>query len=349
MRQYQILTNLKSNPNDEFYTPLKTVEYIFKKFPKPIFSGKIVYCPADNPNWSQFAFYLMREFDNLKLKQLIISYHSPYFTQGSLFEQNSAERPKVTIINRGIIANADIPQNELLCKLLELPENKQYFANCNMSLLSAEALEILRSCDIVASNPPFSLLSKYYRKIKEYGKDYILIMPALNASRHLPFDNISIFGICRSFYTPQGKIHSPSCVCANSFNISEEKELNWNYSAKYKKAYNANVFICDSRNDINPDFKGFLHIPTSAMMIYRQLVNSGKFRFVCFSNAVYSAELKRLLELKKIEPEGGERKCGCIQRNAGENLFKGYVFAVNMPELELPDINRSLLSLQNCN
>ena len=205
MRQHELLTNLKSKPNDEFYTPFETVKYIFEKFPKSIFSGKILYCPADNPNWSQFAYYLMREFDSLKLKQLIISYHSPYFAQYNLFEINSAERPKVTIINRGIIANADIPQSELLAKLLELPENKQYLANCNMSLLSGEALELLKYCDIVATNPPFSLLTEYYRKIKQYGKDFILIMPLLNACRYLPLDNISIFKIRRKFKGPQGE------------------------------------------------------------------------------------------------------------------------------------------------
>ena len=330
MRRHQLLTNLKSKPNDEFYTPLETVKSIFEKFPKPVFSGKFAYCPADNPNWSQFAYYLMREFDNLNLKQLILSYYSPHFAQGDLFKQNSPERPKVTIINRGITENADLPQNELLAKLLELPENKQYYANCNMSALSWESLELLKSCNIVITSPPFCILSEYYRKIKEYCKDYILIMPLLNACRYLPFDNISIFAIKRNFSNAHEKIHGPQVICANSFNIHEEIKLNWNYSAKYEKAYNANVYICNSKNDINPDFKGFLYIPTSAAEYYRQLVTSGKFRFLCFSDAAYSAELKSLLELKEIKPKGGELMRGSILRNEREYLFKGYVFAVNM-------------------
>lgn len=55
---------------------------------------------------------------------------------------------------------------------------------------SEESVEILKRCDVVISNPPFSLAREYYKQILKYGKDYIILVNLNFFSIDFVFDEI---------------------------------------------------------------------------------------------------------------------------------------------------------------
>ena len=71
------LNKAKKLKNDEFYTQISDIE---KELPyyKEQFKNKIVYCNCDS-EFSNFWLYFKENFDNLKLKKLIITHkHGNY-------------------------------------------------------------------------------------------------------------------------------------------------------------------------------------------------------------------------------------------------------------------------------
>lgn len=60
--------------NDEFYTQYHDIEkeiQAYLAFNGGLFAGKTVLCPCDDPNWSNFTGYFVKNFDRLGLKELV--------------------------------------------------------------------------------------------------------------------------------------------------------------------------------------------------------------------------------------------------------------------------------------
>lgn len=72
---YEIKSNNKGlnraakNKDDEYYTYMKDVVKEMKNYN---FSGKIIYCCCDNPEWSNIYKYFEENFDSLGLKRINI-------------------------------------------------------------------------------------------------------------------------------------------------------------------------------------------------------------------------------------------------------------------------------------
>ena len=67
-----VLNQAAKSKDDEFYTYMKDIVKELKHYN---FSGKIVYCCCDNPEWSNFYKYFRDNFDSLGLKGLISSHY----------------------------------------------------------------------------------------------------------------------------------------------------------------------------------------------------------------------------------------------------------------------------------
>ena len=65
-----VLNQAAKSKDDEFYTYMKDIVKELKHYN---FSGKIVYCCCDNPEWSNFYKYFEENFDTLGLKGLLSS------------------------------------------------------------------------------------------------------------------------------------------------------------------------------------------------------------------------------------------------------------------------------------
>lgn len=142
------LTAAKRAKNDEFYTQLTDIEKELKYY-KDQLRGKIVFCNCDDPEWSNFWRYFDLNFDHIGLKGLIATHYDPV-------------KPtyKLEIFRDGA-------GNKMAPVRTDLRENGDF--------RSPECVELLRQCDVVVTNPPFSLFREYVALLVREGKKFIII------------------------------------------------------------------------------------------------------------------------------------------------------------------------------
>lgn len=150
-------TNLrKANKakNDEFYTQLSDIEKELGYY-KEHFKWKTIFCNCDDPEESNFFKYFALNFEHIWLKKLIATH----------FE---SEKPSYKLeISEWLDLNNDWKIN--LNDVVKTPLKQ------NWDFRSPECIEILKSCDIVVTNPPFSLFREYVAKLFEYNKKFVII------------------------------------------------------------------------------------------------------------------------------------------------------------------------------
>ena len=153
------LRTAKKAKNDEFYTRYDDIEAEVMKYRK-YFKDKVVYLPCDDPaeKKSEFWSFFVNNFDAFGIKKLIATH---YDENGKTYKiwidtDNSGD---------GYIDDTDALQEELIG---------------NGDFRSPECVEILRECDIVCTNPPFSLMKEFLPLILRYNKQFLVIGP-LNA------------------------------------------------------------------------------------------------------------------------------------------------------------------------
>lgn len=163
------MANARVNKKDEFYTKLETIEEEVEHY-KEQFENKVVYLNCDNPKYSNFFKYFVREFKNLKLKKLIASC---YVEQDyNLFNLNTEKEKALYSVYNGE-ANG--------------PEIKEMKGDGDFR--SKESIELLKKADIVITNPPFSLFREYVSQLIEYDKKF-LIIGNTNAITYKDFFNL---------------------------------------------------------------------------------------------------------------------------------------------------------------
>lgn len=131
--------------NDEFYTMLSDIEAELQHY-EHHFKDKVIYCNCDNPEWSNFWKYFKDNFERLELKRLIATYYD-----------NDNQVYRTDLIND--------TKNEL----------NRFPLKGNGDFRSQECIDILKTADIVVTNPPFSLFREYVGQLMEYGKKFLII------------------------------------------------------------------------------------------------------------------------------------------------------------------------------
>lgn len=128
------LHNAKKKKNDEFYTRYEDVEKEVNHYWEQL-KGKVVYCPCDDFRWSNFVKYFKDNFDSIGLKKLIATNYDigdgawKYTYDG---KEETADRME---------GDGDFR--------------------------SEECTQIMRDCDVVVTNPPFSLFRDFIKWLKE--------------------------------------------------------------------------------------------------------------------------------------------------------------------------------------
>lgn len=149
------LHTAKATKNDEFYTQLEDIENELKYY-KDYFKGKVVYCNCDgflNKEKSNFFMYFSLNYEFLGLKGLICTKYNPN-GKGKKYEYY------------GDLNGNNYPDEEEVFKS-ELEGDGDF--------RSEECIELLKKCDIVCTNPPFSLFRQYVAQLFEYNKDFLII------------------------------------------------------------------------------------------------------------------------------------------------------------------------------
>ena len=137
------LTAAKRVKNDEFYTRLEDIEKELTNY-KEYFKDKIIYCNCDDVEYSNFYKYFKDNFNELGIKKIIATNLSlnktAYKTE---FDNNSKE------VRTQLRGNGDFR--------------------------SEECIELLKSADLVITNPPFSLFREYIAQLIKYNKKFLVI------------------------------------------------------------------------------------------------------------------------------------------------------------------------------
>lgn len=167
---------------DEFYTPLQEIEKELRHYRKH-FKGKVVFCNCDDPFESEFFKYFVLNFNRLGLKQLIATCYSGSPIAGeqlSLFDisgnEEDAGKPYKAVVNKVYDANGDGGITMVdIAELFKSGENELTELSGNGDFRSPECVELLSQCDIVVTNPPFSLFREYITTLMEHKKQFLVI------------------------------------------------------------------------------------------------------------------------------------------------------------------------------
>lgn len=152
MSKNKNLHSAKKEKNDEFYTLYEDVEKEVEEY-KDQLKDKIIFCNCDDPESSNFWKYLSNNFEYYGLKKLISSHYDP---NGNSYKLE---------ISRDINGDDNIDK---------LDTQKIPFKG-NGDFRSEECIEILKECDIVITNPPFSLFREYITQLMEYDKKFLIL------------------------------------------------------------------------------------------------------------------------------------------------------------------------------
>ena len=148
------LHEAKKQKNDEFYTRYEDIENEIMK-QRHSFKGKVVYLPCDDPaeKKSEFWTFFVDNFDAFGLKKLIATH---YDEDGKAY--------KIWIdgdtTGDGYIDDSDALQEDLIG---------------NGDFRSPECTAILNECDIVCTNPPFSMFREFVDWIFTAKKQFLII------------------------------------------------------------------------------------------------------------------------------------------------------------------------------
>ena len=257
--------------NDEFYTMIDTVEKEMVYYKKHL-KNKIVLCNCDNPNLSAFWKYLHLNFSELGLKKLVSTYYNEtgvaFKTEYTGGDDNDIEKGVKTPLK----GNGDFR--------------------------SEECLNILDKCDVVITNPPFSLFRDFVDVLMKYKKKFLVLgnMNAICYKQIFPFikNNLLWYGVSihsggTNFYIPKnhpiatknwgkdetGKIYVEIgnirwfTNLDHNFRLSSKLVLHEHYTPeKYPKYDNYNAINVNKVVEIPCDYDGVMGVPITFMDKY---------------------------------------------------------------------------------
>ena len=160
------LSKARNRKNDEFYTRLEDITAEMQHY-KRHFSGKVIYCPCDklfNVGRSNFGRYFLGKFHSLGIKKLICTQYNP--NGFGVATEYNFEKCGIKWEYNGEKVDGDF---------IDESEIDTYFLKGDGSFDSPECCEIMKNCDIVITNPPFSLFRKFIAQIMEFNKKFIIL------------------------------------------------------------------------------------------------------------------------------------------------------------------------------
>ena len=194
-------TNLaaaKRAQNDEFYTRYEDIEAEVMKYRKQ-FRGKTVYLPCDDPaeKKSEFWSFFVNNFDAFGLKKLIATHYDDDGKAYKIWIDSDTS-------GDGCVDDGDALQEDL---------------SGNGDFRSPECIDILKECDIVCTNPPFSLFREFVSLIMTHQKQFLIIGNQNAFTYKETFSLIKTnkiwtgYNMVKKFIQPDGSIKEFGNVC----------------------------------------------------------------------------------------------------------------------------------------
>lgn len=258
------LYKARKRKNDEFYTMIDTVEKELVHYKKHL-KNKIVLCNCDDPKSSTFWKYLHLNFSELELKKLVSTYYNEkgvaFKTEYTGGDDNNIEKGVKTSLN----GTGDFR--------------------------SEECLNILDECDIVITNPPFSLFRDFVDVLMEHKKKFLILgnMNAVTYKQIFPLikNNLLWYGVSihsggTNFYIPKDYPITTKNWCKDetgkifvkfnnirwftnldhNFRMNSKLVLHEHYTTeKYPKYDNYNAINVNKVAEIPIDYDGAMGVP----------------------------------------------------------------------------------------
>ena len=250
------LHNAKKAKNDEFYTQLSDIEKEMAHY-KDFFKGKVVYCNCDDARESNFFKFFSNNFESLGLKKLITTGYK-------------ADGKGVKLVYEGD-KNGNFMADDEEIVVTELEGSGDF--------RSEECIELLKECDVVVSNPPFSLFREYVAQLMAYGKKFLIIgsMNAITYKEIFPYikNNELWLGMnwVKDFVQPNGEVKKFGNICwytnVGHSRRNTELDLYKKYSAdEYPKYDNYDAIEVSKVSEIPMDYNGVMGVPITFLDKY---------------------------------------------------------------------------------
>ena len=267
------LNKARTVKNDEFYTLYEDIEReIF--YYKDEFEGKIIYCNCDDPNRSAFWRFFHLNFERLNLKELVATYYIEGM-QTFLYRYSGGNDTDISSYDQ-----------------FSLKEDGDFRSN--------ECQELLNECNIVVSNPPFSLFSDYIQLLLKYEKKFLIIGNKNAATFKDIFPYVKKGEITygyhnvKEFLQPDGTIKAfgnigwftnfPKGKCIKKLSLMhhyyEADGMTQKDDADYPRYENYPAIDVNRVNKIPIDYKGIMGVPMTFLEYYDpeeyELIGYGK-------------------------------------------------------------------------
>ena len=260
------LLKAKNAKNDEFYTRYEDIEVEVMEY-KEQFQNKIVYLPCDSLK-SEFWSFFINNFQSFGLKKLVATH---YEKDGQSYKVWTNDGDN--IIQEDLIGDGDFR--------------------------SPECIEILDECDIVCTNPPFSLFKDFVDTIMSHNK-LCLIIGNQNAITYkgiipLMMNNKLLIGHnkIKDFYRPDGSIQKFGNICwftnMKVNNCIEKLVLTKTYNPiDYPKYDNYDAIEVGRVANIPKDYDGIMGVPITFLFKY----NPDQFEILGYFNGYKECDLE---------------------------------------------------------
>lgn len=254
------LVKAKKVKNDEFYTRYDDIEAEVMKY-KKAFKGKTVYLPCDDPaeKKSEFWSFFVNNFEAFGLKKLIATH----------YDENG--RAYKIWIDRDVSGDSFIDDSDALQEDLE----------GNGDFRSPECVAILDECDIVCTNPPFSLFREFVDLLLTHKKHFLIIGNQNAFSYKEIFHCIQLnqvwtgYNMVKKFYQPDGSIKEFGNVCwftnMDTTKRSEELIFTKKYAdcpSDYPKYDSCDAINVGKVVNIPGDYNGVMGVPITFLDKY---------------------------------------------------------------------------------
>lgn len=168
--------------NDEFYTQYNDIQNemnAYMEYNPDVFRDKVILCPCDDPEWSNFTKFFAQNFENFGLKKLIsTSYaieskklHTAY--QPTMFEADSPQYDEKKTNTHGKIFTLTKDTNNL--GQIDIDDLMWQYMEGDGDFRSDEVKALRDEADFIITNPPFSLFREFVSWLTEAEKKFIII------------------------------------------------------------------------------------------------------------------------------------------------------------------------------
>lgn len=301
------LHKAKDAKNDEFYTRIEDVAEELRHYKKH-FAGKVVFCNCDDPTWSAFWRYFHLNFSELGLKKLIATHYDRTEPTYKMEYEGGDDNDVEVGVKTPLEGNGDFR--------------------------SRECLDLLDECDIVVTNPPFSLFREYVSTLIQHGKKFLIIgnKNAITYKEFFPLlkENKVWIGYSSpsEFDTPNGMTKKINGLTRWFTNLDiqkrHEKLILWqryydddgnplpDAEERYPHYDNYDAINVDRVADIPVDYKGVMGVPITFLDKY----NPDEFKILG-----YTAKDMGVDCLKFYEDLEQSLNCGPFLRNMKSARF----------------------------